>query len=91
MIKHQDGLNFSKLFNLNYSNINTMPNNPGLYMICKRNSSGANQVVFAGIAANLKNELLNYLEKNILKENLSFCYVNTSLDSMSRHLYKQAA
>lgn len=91
MIKHQNGLIFSKLFSLNYSNISSIPNNASLYMICKKNTSGDNQVIFAGIAANLKSELLNYVEKNFSNDKLSFCYVSASPDSISRHLYQQVA
>lgn len=91
MIKHQDGLVFSRLFSLNYSSVNSINNNASLYMICKKNTSGDHQVIFAGIATNLKSELLNYIEKNCSNEKLFFCYVKASPDSINKYLYQQVA
>ena len=95
MSKEQCGIAFSKLIELTQLNVANLPGNPSLYMICKKDNTNNNQVIFAGVASNLKTELNQHLETNLSSDNLYFCYIPTSvknvLKNSNKPLYQRVA
>ncbi|MEW5819008.1 MAG: hypothetical protein AB1782_02345 [Cyanobacteriota bacterium] len=95
MHNNQKGLSFTPLVDLTYSNVAMLPGNPSLYMICKRDKNKDNQVIFAGVAANLKFELTKYLEKQPYYSGLTFCYTPTTTTNVLKNsktpLYERVA
>jgi hypothetical protein len=95
MHNNQKELSFTQLVNLTYSNVSMLPGNPSLYMICKRDKNNNNQVIFAGVAGNLKIELTKHLESNNFDSGLTFCYTPTTaknaLKNSKNPLYERVA
>jgi hypothetical protein len=95
MSENQRTLSFSSLSDLNYLNISVVTEAPSLYMICQKDSAGNNQVIFAGVASNLKEELLKQLDRWNSKNNISFCYSPTTaksgLTNSKKPLYQRVA
>jgi hypothetical protein len=64
-------------------------------MICKKDRNGNNQVIFAGVAPNLKHELSEYLRKNSIADKLYFCFIPTSAKNVLKNskspLYQRVA
>lgn len=95
MNKERKNITFSRSFKLNMKNIMLQPITAGLYMICRKDSSGKNQVIFAGVSSNLKKELSHYLENNSSTNDLYFCYIPTSAKTVLKNsknpLYQRVA
>lgn len=88
-------ISFSNLFELCFSNIEPLSSEPCLYMICKKDISGNNQVIFAGVASNLKLDLARQIENKTISEKLYFCYSPTSAKNVLKNsknpLYERVA
>ena len=95
MSDHKSSISFRRLIDLTYLNVALITNNPSLYMICKKDNSGNNEVIFAGVASNLKQELAKHLEKASSCDLLSFCFSPTSAQNVLKHsktpLYNRVA
>lgn len=95
MSKEQKNVSFSPLETLSYSCISMLPSNPSLYMICKKDQNGNNQVIYAGVASNLKADLTRHLDNNVSSSGLTFCYIPTSaknaLKNSKTPLYERVA
>lgn len=85
MLNNQNNINFSHLIDLTYLNIALLPGKPSIYMICKKDESENNQVIFAGVSSNIKTELTHHLEKSSFNEKLFFCYSPTSAKNVLRN------
>jgi len=95
MEKSQKRVNFSQLVSLNYTNRTLLPNKSGLYMLCQKDKNNNDQVIFAGVASDLKREFDNHLKKNNTHNNLFFCYTltnnNNALGNTEKALYHRVA
>ena len=88
MEKEHTKVNFSQLVGLNSANAALLPGKAGLYMICKKDKNNNNQVIFAGVAPDLKLEFNNHLAKNNTNNNLLFCYTLTNDKSTIKNTEK---
>lgn len=84
------GLNFSQSLIFTADNVALAPTFPCMYMICKKDLNGSDEVIFAGMTTCLKTELSHYLHKTTNAEDLTFCFVPaTSPMMMNKPLYQQ--
>lgn len=95
MHKTKSRIVFSPTTILNSYNIAAIPSEPSLYMISKKDKTGNNQVIFAGVASNLKDELEGHLNNNSSDDDLYFCYIPTSAKNVLKNsktpLYQRVA
>lgn len=88
MEKERTKVNFSQLVDLNPVNAALLPDKSGLYMICQKDKHNNNQVIFAGVASDLKVEFNSYIAKNKPNKNLLFCYTLTNNQNTIRESKK---
>ena len=93
MHRDKDKVVFSDMIELSLNNIQNAPIDPGLYMICKKDHTDNNQVVFAGLGNSLKKDLLDYLKINNCSNQFYFCYTQTTYNKINNQskLYERVA
>lgn len=95
MHQEKNGISFSQVMEAVSENIDPLAGIAGLYMICKKDNKQKNQVIFAGVAADLKESLTLQLANYTSPAQLTFCYTQTStqtaINNSQKPLYERVA